>query len=80
MVSLPVIVGFGGINSAGRGSFHHAYRRTLLDVLPSEVAEETLVDLAVMMNQAKFENELKFCVMYQVTVITKYFLAAIAIA
>ncbi|MDF1642669.1 MAG: beta-ketoacyl synthase [Pseudomonadales bacterium] len=57
MVSLPVIVGFGGINSAGRGSFHHAYRRTLLDVLPSEVAEETLVDLAVMMNQAKFEND-----------------------
>lgn len=57
MVSLPVIVGFGGINSAGRGSFHHAYRRTLLDVLPSQVAEETLVDLAVMMNQAKFEND-----------------------
>ncbi|MBL4583636.1 MAG: beta-ketoacyl synthase [Pseudomonadales bacterium] len=56
MVSLPVIVGFGGINSAGRGSFHHAYRRTLLDDLPSAVAEETLVDLAVLMNQAKFEN------------------------
>ncbi len=56
MVSLPVIVGFGGINSAGRGSFHHAYRRTLLDELPTQVAEETLVDLAVMMNQAKFEN------------------------
>ena len=56
MVSLPVIVGFGGINSAGRGSSHHAYRRTLLNELPTQVAEETLVDLAVMMNQAKFEN------------------------
>ncbi|HNF09694.1 MAG TPA: hypothetical protein PLX36_10580, partial [Pseudomonadales bacterium] len=33
MVRLPVIVGFGGINPAGRSSFHHGYRRLVLDVL-----------------------------------------------
>lgn len=33
MAKLPVIVGFGGINAAGRSSFHHAYRRMVHEVL-----------------------------------------------
>jgi len=53
---LPVIVGFGGINSAGRGSFHHAYRRTVIDALESKVASETYLDLATLMGLIKYED------------------------
>lgn len=28
MSRIPVIVGFGGVNAAGRTSGHHAYRRS----------------------------------------------------
>ena len=31
MTALPVIVGMGGINAAGRTSFHQGYRRIVLD-------------------------------------------------
>ena len=31
MNSIPVIVGFGGVNAAGRISGHHAYRRTVVE-------------------------------------------------
>lgn len=46
---LPVIVGLGGINSAGRSSFHHAYRRLVIDKLNNDDANETLSNLAVLM-------------------------------
>jgi len=49
MVRLPVIVGFGGINAAGRASFHHAYRRMVIDALPSQAADATYADLATLM-------------------------------
>ena len=29
----PVIVGFGGVNPAGRSSSHHGYRRMVIDEL-----------------------------------------------
>ena len=45
---LPVIVGFGGINPAGRASFHHAYRRLIIDKLDTASKTETLLDLAVL--------------------------------
>lgn len=48
MSQLPVIVGFGGINPAGRASFHHAYRRLILDKLSQEAKNETLLDLAIL--------------------------------
>lgn len=48
MSQLPVIVGFGGINPAGRASFHHAYRRLILDELDSTSRTETLLDLATL--------------------------------
>ena len=49
MVPLPVIVGFGGVNPAGRVSFHHAFRRTVLDALHEEKQATTYQSLAVLM-------------------------------
>lgn len=49
MSRLPVIAGFGGINSAGRGSFHHAYRRMVIDGLEPSIANETYLGLATLM-------------------------------
>lgn len=47
---VPVIVGFGGINPAGRVSFDHAYRRTVIDVLGKNAADDTFASLAGLMN------------------------------
>ena len=49
MVPLPVIVGFGGVNPAGRVSFHHSYRRTVLDALNKHKQDRTYQSLAVLM-------------------------------
>ncbi|WP_255252106.1 beta-ketoacyl synthase [Pseudomonas aeruginosa] len=46
---LPVIVGFGGYNAAGRSSFHHGFRRIVQESLDSACRQETLAGLAVMM-------------------------------
>ncbi|MGB5995763.1 MAG: beta-ketoacyl synthase [Marinomonas sp.] len=56
MARLPVIVGFGGINSAGRSSSHQAYRRIVLDLLPSAIQQEVLLDLATLTNAAEYKN------------------------
>ncbi len=47
-VRLPVIVGFGGVNAAGRSSSHHAYRRMVIDALPESEAEATWRALAAL--------------------------------
>ena len=47
---LPVIVGFGGVNAAGRVSFHHAYRRTVIDAIDEKSANDTYASLAALMN------------------------------
>ena len=39
----------GGVNAAGRTSGHQAYRRTILDVLPTAEQTRTLVALATLM-------------------------------
>ena len=49
MSRLPVIVGFGGYNPAGRSSFHHGFRRIVQESLDSASRQETLAGLAVMM-------------------------------
>jgi len=49
MKSLPVIAGFGGINAAGRSSAHHAYLRTIMEVLDPGVADATFRALAGLM-------------------------------
>jgi len=46
---LPVIVGCGGINAAGRSSSHHAYRRMVIDSLPQADADSTWQSLATLM-------------------------------
>lgn len=49
MSRLPVIVGFGGINPAGRASGHHAYRRMVIDGLNSVDADATFRSLGALM-------------------------------
>ncbi|PUA26926.1 MAG: beta-ketoacyl synthase [Cellvibrio sp. 79] len=53
---LPVIVGFGGFNAAGRASGHHAYRRMVIESLPALARQETLAGLAVMMGLVSFAD------------------------
>ncbi|WP_404340267.1 beta-ketoacyl synthase [Pseudoalteromonas mariniglutinosa] len=50
MTALPVIVGMGGINAAGRTSFHQGYRRIVLDSLDETARQETFLGLATLMN------------------------------
>ena len=56
MKPLPVIVGFGGFNAAGRASFHHSYRRTIYGSLPTEAKSLTVGSLAALMGLAKLKN------------------------
>lgn len=46
---LPVIVGFGGINAAGRASGHHAYGRMVQSALPSVQRQRMFDSLASVM-------------------------------
>ena len=50
MSRLPVIVGFGGVNAAGRVSFNHAYRRLVVEVLCAADRALTYQSLATLMN------------------------------
>src|SRR5690554_7405649 len=50
MTRLPVIVGFGGVNAAGRSAFHHGYKRMIESALPAETMAPTWQNLATMMN------------------------------
>lgn len=54
---LPVIVGFGGFNAAGRASAHHAYRRMVIESLPTKDRQETIAGLAVMMGLIGVSDE-----------------------
>ena len=56
MNNLPLIVGFGGYNAAGRSSFHHGFRRTVLNSLNADKRVSTLVSLASLMNLVRFED------------------------
>lgn len=56
MANLPVIVGFGGVNSAGRTSFHHSYRRMTIDKLDAPDRTETLTSLATMMGLVTYKD------------------------
>ncbi len=52
MTALPVIAGFGGVNAAGRTSFHHGYKRLVESALSDAVMAPTWESLAQMMNQS----------------------------
>ncbi len=47
---LPVIVGFGGVNAAGRVSGHHAYGRMVYSALSAQQRGRTLDALATLMD------------------------------
>ena len=49
MTSLPVVIGMGGINAAGRTSFHQGFRRIVIDKINAEARQETFVGLASLM-------------------------------
>ncbi len=57
MSRLPVIVGLGGVSPAGRTSFHHAYRRLVIESLSPALRRETLVGLAAMMKLVRYCSE-----------------------
>ena len=67
MTALPLIVGFGGINAAGRSSDHQAFRRLIMDTLtPSETARTVnqigaLIGLSpdISMNEAQAQHVLE---------------------
>lgn len=48
MSRLPIIAGFGGYNAAGRSSFHHGFRRMVIESLDDKTRQETLAGLGVM--------------------------------
>ncbi|QBN08853.1 beta-ketoacyl synthase [Enterobacter cloacae complex sp.] len=56
MVKLPVITAFGGYSPAGRSSFHHAFRRMIIDSLSEEERQETLLSLAILMGVLKYDE------------------------
>ncbi len=53
MANLPTIIGFGGINTCGRSSGHHGYRRQILESLSNTDIASTYASLAVMMGLVK---------------------------
>jgi acetoacetyl-[acyl-carrier protein] synthase len=55
--ALPVIVGFGGYNAAGRSSSHQAFRRMIIESLPAAEQTKTVVGLACLMGQVSREGE-----------------------
>lgn len=57
MSHLPVIVGMGGINPAGRTSGHQAFRRTVLDALPADQQHQTLEGLAALMQLVEHSDK-----------------------
>jgi len=56
MTTLPLIVGMGGINAAGRTSFHQGFRRIVIDKLTAQARQETFVGLASLMNIVRLEE------------------------
>ncbi len=57
MSRLPVIVGFGGINPAGRSSSHHGYRRMVIDKLSAGDRDRTFAALAAVMQREDSTSE-----------------------
>ena len=57
MQALPVIVGFGGYNAAGRSSSHQAFRRLVLESLSQEEQEQTIASLACLMKLVSWNDQ-----------------------
>jgi acetoacetyl-[acyl-carrier protein] synthase len=57
---LPVIVGLGGVNGAGRASGHHALARMAYSALPERTRTRTLASLAQLMTLASVEGRERY--------------------
>ena len=57
MTSLPVVIGMGGINAAGRTSFHQGFRRIVIDKINAQAREETFVGLASLMKLVSLQGD-----------------------
>ena len=55
---LPVIVGFGGFNAAGRSSSHQSFRRMVLESLPINEQHDTIAGLACLMGLVSSQGEI----------------------
>ncbi|AUM11761.1 beta-ketoacyl synthase [Ketobacter alkanivorans] len=53
MKALPLIIGFGGVNAAGRASFHHGYQRMVFECLNETAQQECLQSLSVLMKNGE---------------------------
>jgi len=53
----PVVVGFGGINPAGRSSGHHGYRRMVFDALDDQAKANTVRSLGALMGIEASEED-----------------------
>ena len=58
MARIPLITGFGGVSAAGRSSFHHGYRRLIIDALDADKQNSTYSSLAALMNISDGNNTL----------------------
>lgn len=56
MAILPVVVGYGGVNPAGRSSFDQGYRRMILESLSLAERAKTLLGLACMTRRVSWDG------------------------
>lgn len=71
MVKIPLIVGFGGINAAGRSSNHQAYKRIVFDQISEQDQNSTLQSLRNLMGNGAEDNSLDKSYILENTLIRK---------
>ncbi|MEE4659226.1 MAG: beta-ketoacyl synthase [Halieaceae bacterium] len=70
-MQLPVIIGLGGINPAGRSSLHQAYRRLVIDALPDNLARDTWQSLAALTGLSWDGGELTRSLLREATLVRR---------
>ena len=71
MSRLPLIVGFGGVNAAGRSSAHHGYRRLVIDDIGATERERTYAALSALMQRPQPSSDSERQSILQHTLIRK---------
>lgn len=66
MKNLPIIVGFGGINAAGRSSGFHNFKRMIAENLSKKDIKNTWLDLANRMNLLGDDKEINDAVIQKI--------------
>ncbi len=57
MQSVPVVVGLGGVNAAGRTAFNFGYQRLVYEALDDAAKQETLLSLAMLTNRLSYSDQ-----------------------